>query len=108
MLTAAIVTASDRIDSYCRSRYTTPFAALPSELVDTCGILAAYRVLVAGGAVPERLRDRYEDEIKYLEQVASGKVALNTPNGEGDNTQSPASSHTLADRWADKDDMRWM
>lgn len=89
-ITAALESASDRIDSYLAKvipQDELPLAS-PGEHIKTFTIdIALYRLSPdSGGAYTKEKRVRYEDAIKWLEQVAEGKLSPNDP----DNPVPPA------------------
>lgn len=75
--------ASAKIDSYLIGRYPTPWPDTPGILIGYCCDIARYQLCGAGTQGTPEIRERYEDAIRYLEQVAAGKVTLGRlPNGE--------------------------
>jgi phage gp36-like protein len=91
---AALLAASELADSYLGSRFTLPLTAWGSDLKRHVCSIAAWDLL--GGTrgfnpeagTNEVVRTRYEDAIRWLEQVAANKV---TPAGAVDSS-SPTSS----------------
>jgi phage gp36-like protein len=78
-LAAALAAASSRADGYLAGRFTLPLTAWGSDLTEAVCALAAWAVLSARGFDPEggadsAVRKRYEDAVRWLEQVSSGKV----------------------------------
>ncbi|HEU4408115.1 MAG TPA: phage protein Gp36 family protein [Polyangiaceae bacterium] len=77
----ALDEASGRIDSYL-SRFTLPPAGPVPDLVRACKNIAGYDVMTsigyANNGADAHFRLRFLDEIRWLEQVASGRL---TPPG---------------------------
>lgn len=75
-LNRALVDGAALIDSYLLRRYQLPLTVTPQVLIPYALDIARYRL--------DRIRDRedvrkrYEDAIKWLESVASGKCFLGT------------------------------
>lgn len=76
VLNGGLMRASARIDSYLSGRYPLPWADTPGVLVGTCCDIARYELTGADTQVTEEIRKRYEDAIRYLEGVASGRITL--------------------------------
>lgn len=79
---AALASASDYADSYFRAQFTLPLISWGQDVTDAVCEIAAYRLMMLRGYNPESgsdvgLRQRYEDAIKWLERVASGKTVPN-------------------------------
>ena len=73
--------ASGLIDSYLRAQHTLPLAQpYPDEVVRACIVITAYDLIQFRGYNPDEydanFRLRYEDTIRWCEQLASGTVAL--------------------------------
>lgn len=71
---AALDDASDLIDSYIGGRYTLPLSSTPRVLVRICCDIARY--MLDRYNPREDVRQRYEDAIRWLEQVAKGVLSL--------------------------------
>ena len=90
VVSAALEEASGTVDSYCRSRYITPLQScdmVTARTVDiACYLLFSRR---RGGLQPtELVRQRYEDAIQFLKDVAAAKASLDQPSTQ----QTPQSS----------------
>lgn len=75
---AALESASRLADSYLSARYTLPLTAWGSDLRRAVAVIAAYDLLAVRGFAPEgadeHVRLRYEDAIRWLENVSKGLV----------------------------------
>lgn len=76
---AALESASRKADSYLGVVFELPLTSWGADLKDAVCYLAAYRLMSRRGFLPESgdaelFRDNYKDAIKWLEQVAGGKV----------------------------------
>ncbi|MGO8759358.1 MAG: gp436 family protein [Terracidiphilus sp.] len=82
--------ASGTVDSYCRSRYVTPLQQ--SDMVTARTLDIAVYLLFSrrrGGLQPtELVRQRYEDAIAFLKDVAACRASLDQPAS----AQSPQTS----------------
>lgn len=75
VLDKAIADADSLIDAHLGARYAVPIASpLPPELVRVGCDLA--RFFLHDQAVPEIVRERYEDAVRWLRSVADGKLPL--------------------------------
>lgn len=80
VLDRRLADASAVIDGYLGGRYPLPLAVVPPILVGLACTIAYYQLLGRSPAgVTEDLRKRYEDAIRYLEQVAAGRISLGIP-----------------------------
>lgn len=83
VVTAVLDEASGTVDSYCRARYATPLQ--PSAMVKARTLDVAVYLLFSrrrGGLQPtELVRQRYEDAIAFLKDVAASKASLDQPVG---------------------------
>lgn len=76
-ITAACADASSLIDSYLvRAGYKVPVDPIPDVLVEKASDIAVY--LLSQGQAPytEEKRKRYEDALRWLEDIADGKAEL--------------------------------
>lgn len=79
-ITAALNNASSWCDGYLRKAYTLPIAGTTGDLTRATCMIAAWDILSAQvGFDPEAAangvwRLRYEDAIRWLENVASGAI----------------------------------
>jgi phage gp36-like protein len=72
----AIADADAEIDSYVGAIYKVPLAPVPSVVVTYSAVIAMYRLSSDIGTLTEEKRQRYEDAIRWLRDVASGKAVL--------------------------------
>ena len=79
VVTESLSGASGFIDDYLNSRYTLPLTAWGEGLKRATCLVAAYDIMVVRGYNPqffdENLRLRYEDILKWLANVAAGKLS---------------------------------
>lgn len=76
VVTRALEHADGIIDSRLAVVYTLPLDVVPDVLVAYAGDIALYRMSLDAGTYTEEKRKRYEDAIKWLDQVAAGKAVL--------------------------------
>ena len=90
VVTSVLEEASGTVDSYCRARYVTPLQ--PSDMVTARTLDLAVYLLFSrrrGGLQPKEIvRQRYEDAIQFLKDVASAKASLDQPASQ----QTPQTS----------------
>ncbi|OGV64132.1 MAG: hypothetical protein A2283_12435 [Lentisphaerae bacterium RIFOXYA12_FULL_48_11] len=72
----AITGAGALIESHLAVRYTVPVSPAPDIVRELAVDIAIYKIQSRRGQSPEEIRKKYEDAIKYLEKVASGKIIL--------------------------------
>jgi phage gp36-like protein len=97
---AVLEEASGTVDSYCRARYVTPLQ--PSDMVTARTLDIAVYLLFSrrrGGLQPtELVRQRYEDAIAFLKDVAACKASLDQPA-----TQQTPQGSTAGPQISDRD-----
>ncbi len=90
-ISLALADATNLIDTYLCKRYELPFAEVPSILKKLCVDLASYMFATADELVTEDIRQRYEDAINTLKDIARGTVDLpikKTNDGTGSTGES--------------------
>lgn len=87
---AAIAYAEDEINSYIGLRYTSPFVSVPLVLGGKAADIARYQL----DSIHPRddVRQRYEDAIKWLVLVASGKIDLKLMDDSDTPIEPPSNS----------------
>jgi phage gp36-like protein len=71
--------ASGIVDGYCRIRYVTPLQ-LSNVVIRVTRDIAVYQIWSRRPqAMPETVRQRYEDAMALLKDVATGKAVLDQP-----------------------------
>jgi len=81
--------ADSIIDAYLSAQYTLPLGWKP-DVLKTCAIdIAVYKIALGRTGRTDEMRIRYEDALKLLEKISTGKVGIGTPpdddgNGEPD------------------------
>ncbi|MEX0271393.1 gp436 family protein [Leptolyngbyaceae cyanobacterium UHCC 1019] len=73
-LNRALTDASSMIDTYLGGKYTVPFTTVPAVLIPHCLNIARY--YLDRNSAREDVRQRYEDAIRWLEQLAKGILTL--------------------------------
>ncbi|EGT5658480.1 DUF1320 domain-containing protein [Citrobacter braakii] len=82
-LAFALTRASNVIDGYLVGRYKTPWPDSPGILIGYCCDIARYQLASDYRLLSEEIRLRYDDAIKFLEKVASGKINLGRDTSGG-------------------------
>ena len=73
-VTTAITDAVDGINGYISAYNVLPLPIIPAAVARVCAVMARYYLYK--DKPTEQVRKDYEDAIRWLEQVASGKVKL--------------------------------
>lgn len=74
----ALKHADDLIDGYVRGVYSLPFAAVPPMLNGLAADIAYFRLFQEP---TEEARKRYEDALRTLRDISSGKIKLPVEGG---------------------------
>ncbi len=88
----ALTQASAFIDDYIGSKYALPLPSVPASLTRHCINIAAYQMDL-NDPTGDR-RQRYEDALRFLEQVCKGIISLRLP----DASPAPASGSSAVKR----------
>ena len=73
-VTTAITDAVDGINGYIAAYNALPLPIIPASVARVCAVMARYYLYK--DKPTEQVRKDYEDAIRWLEQVASGKIKL--------------------------------
>ncbi|MEM5788999.1 MAG: DUF1320 domain-containing protein [Syntrophobacteraceae bacterium] len=104
----AIADADEEIDGYVGARHTVPLSPAPAILRKMSVDIAIYNLYSRRDEVPESRATRYEGAIKFLEQVALGKISLGArdPEGNPPEADAPEMSRSNPPRAFDRGSMR--
>lgn len=96
VLADAITAAQERIDVALRSRYRLPLADVPTLVRSHCLTLARYQLYARRPemAMPATVKETYQQAIKELDQIASGRLHLGII---ADDEQTDASRESVSD-----------
>lgn len=75
VVAVALADASDEIDVYVGSRYQLPLIPVPPLLKRLAVDIALYKLSTAGALTDEK-RQRYEDALRLLRDIAAGRASL--------------------------------
>ncbi|MHB8067443.1 MAG: gp436 family protein [Desulfobaccales bacterium] len=78
----AISRADAEIDAACGLRYTIPFSPVPERVKTLSADLAIYHLYSRRSVAPEVWRQKYQDALAFLKQVAAGRATLAGSSGE--------------------------
>ena len=82
----AIGLAEDLIDTYIGTRYSLPLDSVPESIKGVCVDIAIYNLYSRRvDIVPETRKERYQNALKLLQDIAAGKIKLDTGSTEGEN-----------------------
>ncbi len=102
----AIEAADAEIDSYCAGRYSVPFETVPPLVKKLSVDLAVYNLYARKvESVPEAKKDRYNNAMRALRDVAAGRSSLMAGSTEVADTGGPESTKSASDRIFTKDTM---
>lgn len=82
VVTDAISRADAEIDASCGMRYTVPFSPVPERVKALSVDLAIYHLYNRRAVAPEVWRQKYQNALAFLRQVAAGQVTLAGSGGE--------------------------
>jgi phage gp36-like protein len=68
--------AADLINSSAVKKYKVPWENVPGTIREVCAVITRYKLYSTRNAVSDQLRKDYEDQIKWLEDLAAGKVGI--------------------------------
>jgi len=88
MVTRAIADADAEIDGYCGKRYSVPFSTVPAIVRKFSVDIAIYNLYARRKGAPDDRKQRYDNAVKFLANVAKGLISL----GEDDPDSTPASN----------------
>jgi phage gp36-like protein len=91
IVSAALEEASGMVDSYCRARYVTPLQVGDDVRGKTLD-LAVYLLFSRrrNAKMSETIRQRYEDSIGFLKDIAAGRASLDQPASQAVQQSSAA------------------
>lgn len=72
----AIADTGSLVDAYLASRYTVPLDPVPDVINGVACDIAVYKISSRRGIASEEVRKKFEDAVKFLEKLASGKAVL--------------------------------
>lgn len=78
----AISRADAEIDAACGLRYAVPFSPAPERVKTLSADLAIYHLYSRRSVAPEVWRQKYQDALAFLKQVAAGQATLAGSGGE--------------------------
>lgn len=99
VVSEALEEASGKVDSYCRARYVTPLQ-VGDDVKGLTLDIALYLLFSRrrNAKMTETIRQRYDDAIAFLKDVASSKASLDQPL-----TQAQPQTSTAGPQISDRD-----
>jgi phage gp36-like protein len=98
VMTRAIADADATIDSYCQGRYTIPLSPVPDKIRQISVDIAIYNLYSRRGGAPEIRSERNKEALRFLENVAGGKITLGIEPEPPGGYQQIKATCTLDDR----------
>ena len=92
----ALADATQVLDGWLAKRHTLPIDPVPGLLKRLAGNIARFHL--HDDRATEEIRKRYEDSIKTLEAIATGKMTLGLDDPSPASSAGPVTSKTRADR----------
>lgn len=91
VVTRAIADADALIDSYCGTRCPVPFSTVPDIIRKLSVEIAIYHLYGRRRGAPEDRQKRYDDAVKFLENVSKKLVSLGAddPDAPPSDTNKP-------------------
>ncbi len=105
MVAQAIARAEDEINAYLGVRYQIPFNPVPAKIRGLAADLALYGLYSRRSVVPAVRRQRYEDALSFLKQVAAGQVVLEGLEGAVSGKGAEPAEMTSAARLFSRDQL---
>ncbi len=85
VVAAAIADADATVDAYCQGRYAIPLSPVPPKIMQISVDIAVYNLFSRSNLeMPEVRKDRNREAIRFLENVAAGRISI------GAGTPAPA------------------
>ncbi|WP_316196576.1 DUF1320 domain-containing protein [Bradyrhizobium sp. SZCCHNS3053] len=79
VIAKGLESADEICDAYLSAQYTIPVTPTPG-VVKNCAIdIAVYKIALGRTGRTDEMRVRYEDALKLLEKISTGKVGLGLP-----------------------------
>jgi len=100
IVTRAIADADAEIDGYCGSRYTLPFSPVPVMIRKLSVDIAMYNLYGLNPTleIPEEIQARYDNAVRFLRDVSSGRVSLGVDAPAEPETGLPQATTDKSDR----------
>lgn len=76
MVDAALFDATEEVEGYISTRYTTPLASPPPIVKGWVAVLARLRLADGSGRVSDAIKDAADRATRQLEQLVAGKLNL--------------------------------
>ncbi len=86
----AIADADAEIDGYVGTRHQVPLSPVPDLLRKLSVEIAIYHLYSRRRGAPDEWRQRYDDAIRLLRDLAAGKISLGVYDPQGSPAGSPA------------------
>lgn len=98
VVNSAITDADAEIDSYCGTRYSTPFPAAPAMIRKLSCDIAIYNLYARRRNVSEDRQARYDAAVRFLRDVSKGLVTLGAGSPDPVDGGGPQATAKKSDR----------
>ena len=106
-LESALEDASDEIDAYVGARHDLPLDPAPRILLRLCVEIGIYRRADSADIASDEMRTRYEDAVRLLKDIQSGKASLGPADPDPPaQAEDPAVQLAAAPRVMGRDSLR--
>jgi len=105
VVSEAIKRADGEIDAACGLRYAVPFSPVPERVKTLSVDLAIYHLYSRRAVAPEVWRQKHQDALAFLKQVAAGQATLAGSSGEPPGADRGATELTSATRIFSRDSL---
>lgn len=99
MITRALQSASDEIDTHLSARYTLPLPTNPPMVKQLCIDIAVYRMALTADKMTTEIGERYKYSCDLLKRIADGKAGLGIRRADGAVDPPPGSVTDSAATW---------
>ena len=94
----AIADADAEIDGYCGTKYEVPFTTVPGMIRKVSVDIAVYNLEGRRSKVSEQRQARYDNAVKFLNNVARGLISLGANDPGTDDDSGPEATTPKSDR----------
>lgn len=98
VVTRAIADADAEIDSYCGTKYDVPFSTTPVMIRKLSVDIAIYNLYGRRQGAPDDRKERYDDAISFLKDIAKGIASLGGDAPSNDDDAGPEVTTVKSDR----------
>lgn len=102
----AIENADALIDSYCGTKFVVPFSTVPTRVRALSVDIAIYNLYSRRQGASETIKERYDECITFLKDVAKGNATLGENDPDGVPSESNKPEIFSSDRVFSRDNLK--